>query len=400
MSGEAAEEKNAAGAEALKKFLDSMKEAREKEARRIAALTPGQRAEEARRQQEAKRSAEIQAAARRLAPVAEDLRLRDSWTIDDFAWLLTGYPPNTGRDWGFFEGDESAKQRRFAAVLQSCVGHQLHPLPRIAGEREPRYLTDALLGVAHGKQLEHWALLVRMSGRRPAGADAPRLTTLAAKAAAQPTRASEEPAAAPARPVAAPALAGESSLTNESAGTSLSAAAPAAAPAPAPAVPVTAGGSSSTAARTYALRDSAAPETAPAPALAPAPTSAIGHDERGNFVGAPADAPATAAVAPAPSAGPNSNAAPAKAGTLSRERKAKQRQKVVLALATELLESERGHREDGVIVLYLQSREFLQLLAAKDIRWARTSERTLARDRDETVPKIRFQEGRPMMKSP
>jgi len=116
----------------------------------------------------------------------------------------------------------------------------------------------------------------------------------------------------------------------------------------------------------------------------------------GNSLEAPAAPPALTTGAPTTPATLAKGAELARAGTVSRERRTRERQRAILAFATELLEKRRGHREHDAIVLYMQTDEFLRRLGEKDCRWARTSQRTLSRDRSQTVPRIRFESGRPM----
>jgi hypothetical protein len=91
---------------------------------------------------------------------------RDSWTIDEFCWLLSSADP-TYEPWGFIDGRSARavnNHPKFKAILESCVHTRLRPLNPNDSAAKHRYTVRDLLQAARDKQLGDWVVLAEVLG--------------------------------------------------------------------------------------------------------------------------------------------------------------------------------------------------------------------------------------------
>lgn len=143
-------------------FNRILAEQRAREAARVAAQTPAQRAQEARDKAERALQEKTKKFADGIGDLAQHVAKCEAWTTSDFAWLLAGTAPNCLKRGAIFQTDVSAQQRGYEQVLESCVGLSLHPLS--GAGKEARFRPADLLRIAREKNLGDHVLLARLLG--------------------------------------------------------------------------------------------------------------------------------------------------------------------------------------------------------------------------------------------
>jgi len=184
---------------AIAKMIKDSGEAAEKrrqaEVRRRAALSPAALAQEQAADARAKLQQRVRKFAKALGPYAEQLRLRESWTLSDFAKILTGKRPDGSSSAPLLMDDDS-KWREVEATLESCVGTRLHPLPIVPPATHAKYPTIDLLRVAKDKRLGDYVLVAHVIARHlAADPTAPKAPGPSAATQPQPSLVSPPPIA-------------------------------------------------------------------------------------------------------------------------------------------------------------------------------------------------------------
>ena len=151
-----------AAIQAFQANMQQMSEQRRKwqeaENARRAKLTPAQRLAE-------DRAAERNEVLKKLAPVRPAIEQRDTWTLEQFAWLLAAEDPEDQSS-GFFSG-RSGKveklQKDLRKVLESCVHTRLKPVNASAPANQQRFTVQSLIEVATAKQLGCFRVLAELT---------------------------------------------------------------------------------------------------------------------------------------------------------------------------------------------------------------------------------------------
>jgi hypothetical protein len=135
-----------------------------------------QEAENARRAKltAAQRLAEDRATERKhvlklLAKVRPAIEQRDTWTLDQFAWLLAAENPED-ESFGFFGGRSSKGtdlQKHFRTVLESCIHTRLKAVNPAAPADQQRFTVQSLIDVAAAKQLGCYRVLAELTKHEP-----------------------------------------------------------------------------------------------------------------------------------------------------------------------------------------------------------------------------------------
>lgn len=154
-------------AEKLKALEAQVKAREQREADRVAKLTPAQRAAEEAAKRQAQQADALNRLNKKLAPAVAWLKDHDSVTIPVFASCLAGQKPNA-ETWTLLIIDQEDEAReRFIDILQSCVGTQLQALNPEAPESKRRYPVTQLFDTAEKKALGFHAELRARWQTRP-----------------------------------------------------------------------------------------------------------------------------------------------------------------------------------------------------------------------------------------
>lgn len=135
----------------------------DEEKRRWDALTPAQRQAEDAARSRAAAEEKFQKFAKGFGPFAKQLRLRESWTLADFALILDGRRPDVWLRHGSLLIDDVTRLREIQGTLESCVGTTLQPLPIVPPETVAKYRVGDLLRVARDKQLGEFTLVEKLA---------------------------------------------------------------------------------------------------------------------------------------------------------------------------------------------------------------------------------------------
>lgn len=147
----------------------------EAEAARRARMTPAQRDEEDRAKERQRQTAARNKLANKLGKFADAIRQHDTWTIEQFSWLLAGEDPEDPLTWGFMgsrDNDAENQHKRYKAILDSCIHTQLKPVNPSDSSKAWRFTMTSLMAVAHSKDLGCVDILAEI--RKPTVASSPR----------------------------------------------------------------------------------------------------------------------------------------------------------------------------------------------------------------------------------
>src|SRR5262249_13104848 len=128
---------------------------------------PEARAAEDRAHREALARAEKARVRAKLAKLGADLFKRDSWTLEEFCWLLAAESPEEPSGWTLLDArPPKALQlhKQFRDSLQSCVPTRLKPVNPQDPTPRQRFPIAALLEVAGLKALGHFEVLSELMG--------------------------------------------------------------------------------------------------------------------------------------------------------------------------------------------------------------------------------------------
>jgi hypothetical protein len=149
----------------LSEQQSALRQRAEAERKRRAAMTPEQRAAEA----EAIARQERRKIFQRFTKMGPTVLSRESWSIAQFSWLLVAENPLERG--GFFDSEwdpAAASQKKFVAVLESCVGISLKPVNPTVSPAGQRFRTEELVRLSCRKKLGHAALLQALLGNKKA----------------------------------------------------------------------------------------------------------------------------------------------------------------------------------------------------------------------------------------
>jgi hypothetical protein len=139
-----------------------MRKRQEAEQDRRAALSPAARKAEDERRANAIAAQEIEALRRRYARLKPSVVHRETWTLEQFAWLLIGEPADERDAWLPYRAD--AHQRRISEALGSCVPHRLVPVNPSDPQDRWRFASAQLLKISAEKDLGHHRALAETLG--------------------------------------------------------------------------------------------------------------------------------------------------------------------------------------------------------------------------------------------
>jgi hypothetical protein len=148
---------NNASTHSLQNWFDTLSaRLREQQAAELAKtqkLSPKERAVEAARKRAVDESRRVKA---RLLAMGDTVTKRESWTIDNFCWLLLGEDPDFDSCSLDAPGMRARTQhRQLKAVLTSCVPTFLAPMNPSEATELQRFTRDQLLAIAQEKRLGH-----------------------------------------------------------------------------------------------------------------------------------------------------------------------------------------------------------------------------------------------------
>jgi hypothetical protein len=154
-------------AAAVKNIQEHMAKARAAEAARKAKLTPAQLETERRAEQQRRVDQERAKIMRPLAKMGARLTKRETWTTDEFSWILVGVNPADVDEWAILDQPSSKTKKlrdEIKTILESCIGAGLAPVNANESPDKHRFAIDSLLSVAKRKQLGQFEILGQLLG--------------------------------------------------------------------------------------------------------------------------------------------------------------------------------------------------------------------------------------------